>query len=108
MISSSSASPGSATIKMTPTTKIRIVAGIGVWVRGLTRRISRWAGKRESRDIANTIREHAAMITNPPPKNAKAIATSSTVSTTGPSWSRMITATGESLALTRGCRRSRR
>ena len=86
MISSSSASPGSATIRTTPRTKIRIVAGIGVCVRGLTRRISRWAGKRESRDIAKTIREQAAMVTIPAPKNAKVIATSSRIlSITGPS-----------------------
>ena len=76
VISSSSASPGSATIRTTPTTRIRIVAGIGVWVWGLTRRMSRWAGKRESRDIAKTIREQAAMITIPAPKKAKVIATS--------------------------------
>ena len=85
VISCSSASPGSATIRTTPTTKIRIVAGIGVCVRGSTRRISRWAGKRASRDIANTSRAHVAIITIPAPKNANVTATSSVLSTTGPS-----------------------
>jgi len=102
VISCSSASPGSATIMTTPTTKTRAVAGIGVPVRGLTRRISRWAGKRPSRDIAKTIREHEALITVPAPKNATVIATRSTFSITDPSCSLMIAATGDSLAVTPG------
>ena len=85
VISSSSAPPGSAIIRTTPTTTIRIVAGIGVCVRGSTRRISPWAGKRESRDIAKTIREQVANVTIPAPKNANTIATSSVRSITGPS-----------------------
>jgi hypothetical protein len=43
------------------------VAGIGVCVRGLTRRVTRWAGKRESRDMAKTSREHAVMTAVPAP-----------------------------------------
>lgn len=98
VISSSSTSPGSATIRTTPRAKIRTVAGTGVRVRGLTCRISRRAGKRPSRAIAKTRRAHAAIATTPAPKNANVIATSSTRSMTGPSWSRMMAATGEPLA----------
>ena len=85
VISSSSASPGITTIRTMPKTTIRIVAGIGVWVRGLTWRISPWAGKRESRAIAKMIREQVARVTIPAPKNAKTIATSRMRSTAGPS-----------------------
>lgn len=52
VISSSRAEPGSATIRTAPSARIRTVAGMGVCVRGLTRRITWWAGKRESRDMA--------------------------------------------------------
>ncbi len=77
-----------------------MVAGTGVWVRGLTRRISPCAGKRLSRAIANTCREHAAMITIPAPNIANANPANRIRSVTGPSWLRMIAATGEPLALT--------
>nr|WP_176741295.1 hypothetical protein [Streptomyces sp. LUP30] len=71
VISFSSAAPGNATLNTIPMTKIRIVPGIGVCVRGLTRRISWWAGKRASHDIAKTIREHAAITTVPAPKRRR-------------------------------------
>ena len=61
------------------------MAGIGVCVLGLTRRISRDAGKRSSRAMAKMIREQATIITSPPPKKAKTIATSRQRCTTGPS-----------------------
>ena len=56
VIISNIALPGSATIRITPRTRIRSVAGIGVCVCGLTRPMIWWAGKRESRDIAKTMR----------------------------------------------------
>ncbi|MDC7338250.1 hypothetical protein PQR15_19205 [Streptomyces lydicus] len=84
VISCSSATPGSATIRTIPTAKIRIVAGTGVRVRGLTRRISRWAGNRASRDIAKTMREHAVITTMPAPKK-NVIAIRSVLSIAGPS-----------------------
>lgn len=68
VISSSSAPPGSAIIRTAPTTTMRIVAGIGVCVRGSARRISAGAGKRASRAIAKTIREQGAKVTIPAPK----------------------------------------
>ena len=85
MISCISASPGSATIRTTPTARIRIVAGTGVCVRGLTRRISSCAGKRLSRAIANTCREHAAIITMPAPNIANTMPANRIRSATGPS-----------------------
>ena len=87
-------------MRTTPTTKIRMVAGTGVWVRGLTRRITLWAGKRASRAIAYTCREPAAMITIPEPNIANTIADNRIRSVTGPSCSRMIDATGDPLAVT--------
>ena len=51
--------------------------------------------------MANAILEHDAKITIPAPNIANTIPVNRIRSITGPSWSRMIDATGEALALTR-------
>ena len=72
-------------INAAPITRIRIVAGTGVWVRELTFRNSWWAGNRESRAMAKACREQAAIITMPAPNIANVMPVSRIRSVTGPS-----------------------